>query len=138
MERPLTEYRTLLSKYYGLVELTDAELNEAIENLSAAIENIESAMDYIKAQKVMRDRINCWIENYGDLYGFNCNCPQCCQLANELNRLTTTMMNLDYQALIASKNACCCLKNSRTINHQSTTLKRKYDTCIQPNNGLEI
>lgn len=59
--KPIDEYNELIRKYYGLIELTDSELNEAIDQLSSAIDHLESVMDYIRAQKVMRDRINCWI-----------------------------------------------------------------------------
>ena len=49
--KPIDEYNELIRKYYGLIELTDSELNEAIEQLSSIIDNLESVMDYIRAQK---------------------------------------------------------------------------------------
>ena len=104
MAKPIDEYNELIRKYHGLIELTDSELNEAIEQLSSIIDNLESVMDYIRAQKVMRDRINCWVENYGDLYDFNCHQSKGNVLGNEISRLTQMMMSLDYQALITLKN----------------------------------
>lgn len=134
MAKPIDEYNELIRKYHGLIELTDSELNEAIEQLSSIIDNLESVMDYIRAQKVMRDRINCWVENYGDLYDFNCHQSKGNVLGNEISRLTQMMISLDYQALIALKKIYPCLVQLQNINHQATTLKRKYDKCIEPTN----
>jgi len=132
--KPIDEYNELIRKYYGLIELTDSELNEAIEQLSSAIDNLESIMDYIRAQKVIRDRINCWIKNYGDLYDFNCHQSKCNVIRNEISRLTQMMTSLDYQTLITLKKVYPCLVQLQNINHQVTTLKRKYDKCIEPTN----
>lgn len=38
--KPIDEYNELIRKYYGLIELTDSELNEAIEQLSSIIDNL--------------------------------------------------------------------------------------------------
>lgn len=134
MSEPLEEYKTLLGKYYALAKLTESEMNGALNDLSSAINHMNSSIDYMRAQTAMRHKINQWIHDYGDLYHFNCQCKKCLTLTREINQLTTTIMELNHQSCLLIQNAHQYLTKAKSLHQQATTLKRRYDHCLQPEN----
>ena len=134
MSEPLEEYKTLLGKYYALAKLTESEMNGALNDLSSAINHMNSSIDYMRAQTAMRHKINQWIHVYGDLYHFNCQCKKCLTLTREINQLTTTIMELNHQSCLLTQNAHQYLTKAKSLHQQATTLKRRYDHCLQPEN----
>lgn len=134
MSKSIEEYETLLKKYEALQQLIDEEFLTAIDELDSAISHMESSTDYIKCQKVIRSKINCWLHDYGDMYDFNQNCSRCKVLSTKIQKLNNEMMNLDYQAQCMSQQSKNLLTKAQYLNIQLSKLKKEYNNCIEPSN----
>ena len=133
MTKRIEEYETLIQKYNALQRLIDEEFLEAIDELDSAISHMESTTNYIRAQKVIRSKINCWLHEYGDMYEFNQKCSRCVTLANKIECLTNELMALDFHAQCISQKTKKMLKKAQKINVQLSKLKKEYQCCIESN-----